>query len=370
MNILVLNWRDIEHPEAGGAEVHFFEIFGRLVGKGYGVTLLTTRFKNSAKRTTCRGINVLRYGSNYIFNWEAPFIVKRLLKTERYDCVIDDVNKLPFYTNRWLPEVKCGAFFHHLFGRTVFGLAFPPMALYVYVMEKLYGWMYRNVQCCAVSPSTAVELEKQGIGKRNLSIIENGIDVSRYCPDNSVVREDDLLVYVGRLKKYKRVDYILEAMRSIEKKGQKLRLAVIGSGDDLTRLRKRSNELGLADRVDFMGFVDEDKKIELLRKAVVFVNPSEKEGWGITNIEASACGTPVLANNAPGLRDSVIDNETGLLYRENDVASLAESLERLLGDKEVRERIGERGSLWAQKFSWDASARKVEEWLLKIVRGK
>ena len=370
MNILALNWRDMEHPEAGGAEVHFFEIFSRLADRGHVVTLLTTRFKGCQERAVYRGIEVLRRGNNFLFNWQAPFLVKKLLKEKRFDCIIDDVNKLPFYSNRWFPSTRCAAFFHHLFGKTVFGLTNPPMALYVYLMERMSARFYRKTPCCAVSPSTAAELVKRGLDERNLTVIENGIDIDRYCPDNSVERDGGLLVYVGRLKRYKRVDSVLEAMNLLDKTGHAAKLAVIGTGDDLPRLKKRARELGLVDRVDFAGFVNEDKKIEFLRKAAIFVNPSEKEGWGITNIEASACGAPVVANDAPGLRDSVVDNETGLLYNENDTASLASSIKKLLDDRQLRERFGVNGRRWAQKFSWDASAGRVEDWLLKIVPEK
>ncbi len=242
------------------------------------------------------------------------------------------------------------------------------MALYVYLTEKGYGRGYRKTHCCAVSKSTADELLKQGLDGGNLTVIENGIDVEKYCPSGAVIREDNLLLYVGRLKKYKRVDYIIEAMSALNRDGRNVKLAVLGTGDDLPRLKKRAAELRLTDKVNFAGFVDEDKKIEYLRKSTIFVNPSEKEGWGITNIEASACATPVAANDAPGLRDSVVDNETGLLYRENDVASLTESLRKLLDDRELRERMGASGRRWAEKFSWDVSAGRVWEWLRKIAR--
>jgi glycosyltransferase involved in cell wall biosynthesis len=247
-------------------------------------------------------------------------------------------------------------------------MANPVMALYVYIMERLFPLFYGKLPCCTISQSTAGELIAKGFPERGISIVEPGIDLDYFCPDSAVEREEDLLVCVGRLKKYKRVDYVLEAMRILDGKGYKLRLVVIGAGDDLPRVKKRAAELKLGDRVEFVGFVGEDKKIGYLRRAAIYVNPSEKEGWGITNIEASACGTPVVANTAPGLRESVVDNETGLLYKENDVASLAESLEKLLGDKELRARFGERGRLFAQNFSWDAKARKAEEWVRKIAR--
>lgn len=370
MNILILNWRDMEHPEAGGAEVHLIELFSRLVNKGYSVTLLTTRFKGSPKSTIQRGIEVLRWGHTYTFNWEAPFLVRKLLKKKRYDCIIDDVNKLPFFSHLWFPSMRCGAFFHHLLGKTVFGLTNPPMAFYVYLMERFYPWGYKDVPCCTVSKSTAAELIEKGFKERSISIIENSIDTNHYHPNNAVKKEDDLLLYVGRLKKYKHVDIIFEAMAVMDTHGRKTRLVIAGSGDDLARLKERCKELELEDRVEFAGFISEEKKIEFYRRASIFINTSEKEGWGITNVEAAACGTAVVANNAPGLRDSVIDNHTGILYKENDVQSLASSIEKLLDDKELAKKFEEQGRIWAQMFSWDASAQKVENWIREIVCGK
>lgn len=367
MKILVLNWRDIQHPDAGGAEVHFTELFRRLVKKGYEVTLLTTRFKGSQPRVIQEGIEVLRWGHTYTFNWEAPFLIRKLLKSRTFDIVIDDVNKLPFFTPLWFPSIRSGAFFHHLFGKTVFGLTAAPMAAYVYLMEKLYSYIYKRVPCSTVSNSTASELEQLGFPRHKITIIENSVDTDYYSPDPSVPRQDDLLLYTGRLKKYKRVDIIFEAMHVLDESGQKVRLCIAGAGDDLSRLKDRCRELGLENRVEFAGYVSEEKKIELFRSTALFVNTSEKEGWGITNIEAAACATPVVANDAPGLRDSVINGETGLLYRENDARSLAECVQRLLSSRKLRQEFGERGRQWAQKFSWDSSAEKVEKWLHSIV---
>ncbi|MFP4165248.1 MAG: glycosyltransferase family 4 protein [Chitinispirillaceae bacterium] len=371
MKVLVLNWRDLKHPDAGGAEVHFTELFSRLVKKGYEVTLLTTRFKGSQPRDTQKGIEVLRWGHTYTFNWEAPLLIKKLLKERQFDLIIDDVNKLPFFTPLWFPSIRCGAFFHHLFGKTVFGLTAAPMAAYVYLMEKLYPLVYRKVPCSTVSNSTASELTRLGFPRDKMTIIENSVDTDYYSPDPSLKRESDLLLYTGRLKKYKRVDIIFEAMHVLDKNSEKkLRLCIAGAGDDLPRLKDRSRELGVENRVEFAGYVSEQRKLELFRTAAVFVNTSEKEGWGITNIEASACKTPVVANNAPGLRDSVLHGKTGLLYRENDAHSLAECIQQLLENKNMRNDFGTQGRQWALKFSWDSSAEKVENWLSSILEEK
>lgn len=367
MDILIINWRDIEHPEGGGAEIHLHEIFSRLVRKGHAVTLLTTAFPGAEREKDIGGIRVLRWGHTFTFNWEAPLLVRRLLADGQVDCIVDDVNKIPFFSPRWFPSAPTCAFFHHLFGKTVFELTNLPCALYVLMLERLSGWGYRNVPCCTVSKSTADDLAAHGFDRERIVVIENSVDTDRYSPVPAVAKEPGLLLYAGRLKSYKNVELLLDALASLLSRGRDLRLVVSGTGDHEPALKARAERLGLRERVRFMGYTEEERQIDLYRRATLFVNTSLKEGWGITNIEAGACGTAVVANDAPGLRDSVVDGETGLLYRENDRAHLEECIERLLDDESLRGRLESGGRTWALRFSWDRSAERVEEWLSKAV---
>ena len=370
MNILVLNWRDMKHPEAGGAEVHFQELFKRLVRKGHSVTLLTTRFRGAEWEDVQDGIKVLRWGHTYTFNWEAPFFIRRLRKEQTFDCIVDDVNKIPFFTPRWFPRLPVCAFFHHLFGRTVFDLAPYPFALYVHLLERRSAWGYRDVPCCTVSKSTKADLIAHGFRGDNITIIENSVDTDRYIPSASKDAKDEAtLVFAGRLKRYKNVSLAIEALADLAPRHPAIRLVVAGAGDDEGHLKSRARDLCVADRVDFVGFISEEEKISLLQRATLFVNPSHKEGWGITNIEANACGTAVVANDAPGLRDSVLDGKTGLLYKENDKDDLIRCIEILLDTPDKREALQVWGREWALSFSWDSSAQKVEDWLSHVAGG-
>jgi|WetSurMetagenome_2_1015567.scaffolds.fasta_scaffold00022_14 glycosyltransferase involved in cell wall biosynthesis len=367
MNILVLNWRDMKHPQAGGAEVHFQQIFRRFVARGHAVELLTTRFSGCEPHDVQDGIAVYRWGHTYFFNWEAPFFVRKICRRHPVDCIIDDMNKLPFFSPQWFPRKKCGVIFHHLFGDTVFELAAYPFARYVQILEKWAVRSYRNTACCAVSQSTAAELSARGFSPGKIRIIENSVDTDAYSPDPAVPKEPDLIVYAGRLKKYKNVGIVLDAVRRLSDSGRSVRLAIAGAGDDEKNLAAQAQRLGVANRVEFLGFVTEAEKIRLYRRAAVFVNPSLKEGWGITNIEAGACGTAVVANDAPGLRDSVRHNETGLLYKENDCGDLVRCLDAVMGNPALRARFETAGRKHALGFSWDESARKMEEWVKEAV---
>ncbi len=370
MNILVLNWRDMRHPEAGGAEVHFHELFSRFVKNGHTVILLTTRFKGGASEDTQDGIIVYRWGHTYLFNWEAPLLVRRVMKRHSVDCIIDDVNKLPFFTPKWLPGVPCGVIFHHLFGPTVFSLTSYPLALYVLLLERMSAWGYKKTPCCTVSQSTAHELVEHGFSREAVTIIENSVDTNRYSPDPSVRKENNLLLYAGRLKKYKNVGLVLHAVKMVNDSGRRIRFVIAGAGDDEKDLRQEARRLGIEPCVKFLGFVNEAEKINLYRKATVFVNPSRKEGWGITNIEAGACGTAVVANDVPGLRDSVRNGETGLLYRENDVMDCVRCITGILDNEALRKNLEAGGRKWALGFSWDESHKKLDRWVRETVCAK
>ena len=147
-------------------------------------------------------------------------------------------------------------------------------------------------------------------------------------------------------------------------------MQVVGSGDDMERLRKRAVELRVADRIRFAGYVSAERKVELLRQSWVVVCPSLKEGWGLTNIEANACGTPVVCADVPGLRDSARDGVTGLLYPHGDVAALADCLRRVLSDAELRGNLAVGGLEWAERFHWDEAARETETILERVAAGQ
>lgn len=115
--------------------------------------------------------------------------------------------------------------------------------------------------------------------------------------------------------------------------------------------------LGIASSVDFTGRVGEEEKVTLLQKAWVAVNPSLMEGWGITTIEANACGTPVVASNVPGLRDSVMNPHAGYLVEYGDVDAFAERILKIMENDELREKMNGAALKWASNFSWKKTSR-------------
>lgn len=356
MKLLVVNWQDRHNPQAGGAEIHVHEIFGRIVARGHSVTLLASGWRGARAREEIDGMDVRRTGSRHTFGVAAPAHYRRHLSGEGYDLIVEALNKVPVFAPLWSrkPVVLLT---HHLFGTTAFQEAPLPLAAATWLLERPIARCYRDVPVQAISESTADDLVSRGLSRRNVRVIHPGVDLEFYSPPASPARSlEPLFLYLGRLKKYKRVDLILRAASSLIEQGITLRVVIAGTGDHEERLRALARGLGISERVDFVGYVTEQRKRELFRSAWANVFPSPKEGWGITNLEAAACGTPTIASDSPGLRESVRDGDTGLLVRHGDAAALADAMRALATEPARTERLGANALRFAADFGWDRAA--------------
>ena len=369
MNILVLNWLDPLNPQSGGAEVHLREIFRRLVERGHSVTLLCSAWAESPPLAEIDGIEVHRIAGRYTLSLAVPSYFRRRLKRRRFDLVVEDLNKVPFFSPLWA-NAPVALIVHHLFGTTAFREASPPLALATWMLELPVPRIYRHVPTTVVSKSTREDLVRRGMEKHRIEVIPNGVDFKKLTPIPSGDRfPEPTLLYVGRLKQYKRIDLILRALAVLSHRGIKCKLVITGRGSHGLRLKKLSVSLGIGDRVEFLGYVSETDKIELLQKSWIHLLTSPKEGWGIANIEAAACGTPTIASDSPGLRDSVLDGKSGVLVPHGDVEVLAQRIEDLLADEKLRGQMALEARRFAEGFSWDASALSMEQFLYRRVVG-
>jgi len=358
LNILALNWQDLKNPFSGGAEVHLEELLRRIVAAGHTVTLFCSNYPGGPNEEIIEGVRVLRAGNRYNFNLIAPFYLRKLVKRETYDLFLEDINKIPFYTPLYL-DLPTIVIIPHLFSTAVFQEINFVLGSYIYLAEKPLTRIYRNHQYCVISESTAEDLHQRGIPEKNVAVIHCGIDSAVYNNNHRYTKFDyPSVLYLGRIKKYKSVQHLISAFVIVRQALPEARLTIVGSGDYLDALKAQARELSLDDAVDFPGFVSQDEKVELMCRSHVAVYPSLREGWGLTNIEANSCGTTVVAANSPGLRDSVRDGISGLLYEFGNIGQMAEKIVAVLTDDEKRVKL-EQGALeWASRFSWDRAADK------------
>jgi glycosyltransferase involved in cell wall biosynthesis len=363
----VVNWQDRQNPQSGGAEIHLHEVFGRLAARGHDVSLLVSGWADAPRRAELDGMAVHRTGGRHTFPLAAPAYHRRHLARRGYDIVIEDLNKVPVFTPLW-GRAPVVLLVHHLFGRTAFEEASVPVAALTWLLERPLPAVYRRLPVQAVSASTADDLVGRGFERDRIAVIENGVDLVRYAPDPSHTRFDvPTLLYLGRLKRYKRVDLIVRALASLHAAGVGARLIIAGKGEARPQLEQLCRDLALTDHVEFAGFVTDERKRELFRRTWVHVLTSPKEGWGISNLEAAACATATVASDSPGLRDSVRDGETGYLVPHGDVAALAHRLRLLLQDPTLRDRLGRAARVFAERFTWERSADETEAHLRRVL---
>jgi len=360
MKVLLLNWLDPENPQAGGAEVHLAESFGHLVESGWEITLIASGWKGAKGEAQVRGVRVLRVGGRLTYPLRAIPLARRLLATEGFDLVVEDLNKVPLFTPLWT-RAPLLLLVHHLFGSTAFEEASPPLALVTWLLERPLAALYRGEAVVAVSESTRADLVARGFPEGSIEVVPNGVDLKRFRPGERGDRfPEPTLLYLGRLRRYKRVELLLESVVRLRAAGLPVRLLIAGRGARADALRARAKHLGLGEGVvTFLGFVSEEEKSELLRRCWVQVMSSRKEGWGLVNLEAAASGTPSVAMRVPGVRDSILDGVTGFLTPDGELEPFVERMRALLEDPELRERLGEGGVQFAQQFRWEESARQL-----------
>jgi glycosyltransferase involved in cell wall biosynthesis len=277
----------------------------------------------------------------------------------RFDVVVECLNKLPFYSPVY-SAVPVVAVAHHLFGTSAFMQVPWPVAATVWMAERLIPLLYRNRPFVSISESTRDDLVHRGIRRELVEVQHCGIRRPRVSFSPYAEREIRV-VYTGRLERYKQIDVLLRAMARLSDRFPNARIDIVGRGADRNRLERIARELGVADRTHFAGFVSDDDRDRLLAAARICVCPSAKEGWGLTVIEANALGTPVIATDAPGLRDSVDEGRTGFLVPDRDIGAFAKRIDQLLSDASLGSRLSRNGLEWSQRFDWDTAADRMAQ---------
>jgi glycosyltransferase involved in cell wall biosynthesis len=282
--------------------------------------------------------------------------------------VLDDVNKIPMLAPLWArrPVIMVVP---HLMGRSVFDEVPAPVAAVLYGYERLTEPIYRRCHVEVISQSTKDDLVARGWPADRIHVVLCGVDHRTYTTEGAPPKSrTPSIVYVGRLKRYKAIDHLVRAMRAVRQRVPDAILTVVGEGDERAALRELAGQLGLGTAVRFTGFVPSAEKVRLLQEAHVLVSPSVREGWGLTNVEANACGTACVAADSPGLRDSCRDRETGLLYPWGDVAALAERVVRVLTDAALRTRLEAGGRAWAASLTWERCGEETAALIEDVLR--
>lgn len=361
MNILILNWRDIKHPLAGGAEYMLWEHAHYWKKKGAKVTWIASGFVNGKKEEVIDGITVKRFGSHYTVHLQI-FIFALQGKLSQFDTVIDCFHFLPFFAPLLFPKKKVIALIHEIAGSVWFQNLFFPFAIIGYLVEPFFFLPYRKRKFITVSDSTKEELMKVGIPSKNISVIHNGITLPKKIPTGQKTPYPSLL-FLNRISADKGFVDALKVYQIVKEKIPTVRFCIAGKeqkkGIVEHLLKKLSDK-----NISYKGYVTEEKKWQLLKNSWLLLHPSTKEGWGLTVIEANSMGTPVVGYNVAGLKDSIKHNKTGILT-EPTSEDMAKSVSTLLTTKSKLDLFSKQAKDWAKRFRWAESIKKSWEVIQK-----
>jgi glycosyltransferase involved in cell wall biosynthesis len=354
MRILWYNWRDIKNPAAGGAEVFTHEVCRRLVGPehGHAITLFTSAFEGGAAEEEIDGVRIVRRGGRYSVYGEARKYYRS--HGHEFDLVVDEINTRPFMAPAFVKDRPVIALIHQLAREFWFYETPFPVNLMGYLfLEKHWLRRYRNVPTITVSESTRQDL--LSLGFEDIHVVPEGLD---FRPLDRPAQKESVstLLFVGRLKKAKKPDDAIRAFTILEDEIPQAKMWVVGDGYMAEELKAMAVEHAREPKIVFFGKVSNKKKLELMSRAHVLLVPGVREGWGLVVTEANAMGTPAVAYDVPGLRDSVVDGVTGVLVQKDDYVGLAIEASQLLKDRQALATLSIGALQNSRQFHWDRTA--------------
>ena len=358
MRFLMLNWRDPKNPQSGGAERVTLGYLGELVKRGHEVFWFTNEFAGGEFEDEINGVKIVRRGG----------IGSSILQARRwykgqipFDLVVDQHHGIPWFAPWWC-GTRCVSFIHEVLG-PIWNAFYPwPINVIGRFQERSIHWLYRRVPFWTACESTRRCLHSHGV--RNVTIIPYGVSTEALAelgpkPLDRPVR----LIVVSRLAPNKRVDHAIRSVRVLTTRKVDVNLRIVGTGKAEGQLRSLASELGISERVRFIGSLNESEKDRALLESHFLLHTSQREGWGLNVIEANAMGTPAVVYPVPGLIESTLHDKTGLVSNIETPESLAESLIGALRSPDKYQEYRQQALKRARTFHWSVVLPKACDWL-------
>jgi glycosyltransferase involved in cell wall biosynthesis len=354
--IVVVAWRDLDDPEAGGSELHADELLRRWATAGIDVVLRTSAVDGLPCRAERSGYEQVRRSGRYrVF----PRVAAELALSSRPDALVEIWNGMPFFSPIWAARVPKTVFLHHVHAE-MWQMVLPPGLARIgrSIEERVAPPLYRRTRIVTLSESSRREIVSMlGIPEGNVTVVPPGIDARFSCGNGKA--PEPLVVAVGRLAAVKRLEQLVETISALHDSHPRLRAVLVGEGYERQSIEATVQRLGAGDYISLPGRLGPDELVELYRRAWLLVSASAREGWGMTITEAAACGTPSVATAIAGHLDAIEDGVTGLLAPH--VAALGPAIARVVDDGALRSRLGSAAAARAAGFSWDDAALRTLE---------
>ncbi|HEX4864887.1 MAG TPA: glycosyltransferase family 4 protein [Acidimicrobiales bacterium] len=351
-SIEVYAWRDLDHPEAGGSEVHVARIAERWAAAGIDVTITASRAPGGSPSQERDGYKVVRPAGRYLVFPAAA--AKALVNGRgRADAVVEVWNGMPFFTPVWTRKPRI-TFLHHVHG-DMWDLVMPaPLAAVGKSVEsRVAPPFYRHDPVITLSESSRLTIiDKLRLDPSRVSVVAPGVD-ERFRPGPHVDPRPTV-VAVGRLVPYKRFDLLIDVLVKVREKHPTLAAVIAGEGAERPALESLICRRGASDWISLPGRLDDEALVDLYQRSWVLASTSAFEGWGLTISEAAACGTPAVVSPITGHSDAVRPGFSGYLAEPG--TPMAEAISALLDNDLLRRRMRHGAIANAANLSWDRAA--------------
>ncbi len=366
MRFLIFNWRDIKNPKSGGAEVLTHQMAKRWAEKGHRIVIFSSFFKGAKREEVLDNVKIIRAGNSLSVYWQAYRYYKRFFKG-KFDIIIDEINTIPFFTTLYVKEPLI-AHINQLAKEVWFYESCLPLAMLGYLIEPLILKLYRSRPVITISRSTKEDLLRLGFKKERIFVIPMGIG---FEPLEVLAEKEKepTLIYVGRLKKSKRVHHIIKAFRLIKERIPFCKLWIVGNGDPRYKKGLYQMAKGL-DNIEFFHNISDKDKLDLMKRAHAIIVTSVREGWGLIVTEANAMGTPAIGYKVAGLKDSIEEGVNGLFTEENNSYALSQTIIEFLKNKKLQTTISKSSLNSSKRYDWDKTATKFLEVISQISSSK
>ncbi len=350
MKILILNWRDVSHPKAGGAEHVTMEHAKAWVRAGHSVTWLTGHYDRAKEESMVDGVNFVRRAGSLTIYLYAPFYL--FANAHSFDVIVDEAHGFPFFSPLFTRKPVV-LFIHEIAGEIWDYMFSFPKNIVGKLLERWYFLVYRNCLFWTDAPSTAKELSEHGIPKDQCVAIPCPV-ISNISSRRLSKEPTPVYIFVSRVVRMKGVEEVIKAFSFIVREQRDAKLWIIGGGEEdyIQELKRMLKEYGVAHAVTFFGAVSEQMKYRRMAKAHVLLHASVKEGWGLVVLEAASVGTPAVVYNVSGLKDVVKDGESGIVLKENSPRELAREAMMLYKNNKLYQTFQKNGIVRAKSFRW------------------
>ena len=288
-----------------------------------------------------------------LYSWKAYWFSRRLCRENKYDLTHSFFTVPCGFISMLLKWEFSLPYIVSLRGSDVPGYSDRFPLIYAF-LKPLFALIWECAAAVVANSLGLKELARKTNAKQKIDLIYNGIDTEKFKPDENVRNIEKFIITPGasRITDRKGLTYLIDAVAMLAQKYPQIELRIMGDGNARAKLERQVNELKLRDRVRFLGRIPRDETTPRYREASVFVLPSFNEGMSNAMLEAMSCGLPIIATEAGGTAELVTDGGNGYIIKMKDAVHIAEKLEQLIENPELRHSMGRISRERAEQMSW------------------